>query len=253
MAKQIYDPIYRVTYHPKHVTVIPRPYTGGRRLLNLSMSTPAGGLIRQHNGKVSPNAKRKIRSAIDWLLISAGDKYLYSKKDHSFFKWKISFCTLTLPTQADYTDKQIKELLNAWLQFAKYAFGLRSYIWKAEPQARGAIHIHITSDCFMWHTKVRHSWNKILRKHNLLNGHEDPNSTDIHSTYKIKNLSAYLCKYFCKESENRRSIGGRLWGCSQSLSKNRGIRFEMKSKDAQMEKEALWQEAKEYFKHDYCD
>lgn len=215
------------------------------------MST--GGIINQHKGLVSPNARRKIRTAIDWLIASADEKYLFSKKTGQYHSWKISFCTLTLPTQGELGDIEIKHILNAWLTFAKYAFGLKSYIWKAEPQARGTIHIHITSDCFMWHKTVRDSWNKLLKKYQLLNGHEDPNSTDIHSTYKIKNIAAYLCKYFTKQSEDRRAIKGRLWGCSRTLSNARGIRFEMPWSDMKYEVYHMRKEAIHVHQKDYCE
>lgn len=252
MKKKEYDPQYRLTYHPRHVTIIPRPYRSSSRTLNLRNVMSADGLIKQHKGKVSPNAKRKIRTAIDWLIASAEPKLLYSKKTGRTHTWFLSFCTLTLPTQGEMSDKQVKAILNSWLQYAKYQFGLRSYIWKAEPQARGTIHIHITSDCFMWHKKVRHSWNRLLAKNGLLNGHSDPNSTDIHSTYKVKNLAAYLCKYFTKEGDERRAIEGRLWGCSQSLSNARGIRFNVRSADMRAEASILAEDARHVYAKDFC-
>lgn len=247
------SPKWRITYHPRHVTIIPKPSRYKTRSLNLRGSNPSIGLNAQHKGIVSSNAARKIRTAIDWLLASADTKYLYSKKTGKYHPWQINFCTLTLPTQGNKSDKQIKQILNAWLQVAKYEFDLKSYIWKAEPQKRGTIHIHLTSDCFMWHKKVRFTWNRLLKKHGLLNGHEDPNSTDIHSTYKIKNMSAYLCKYFTKGKEGERTIEGRLWGCSRSLSKARGIRFEMDWAEKKNEEYFLLQDSVKRYAKDFCD
>lgn len=243
---------WRVSYHPRHANVMVSPSRYSHRVLNLGSNQRKGGLETKHNGQVSANSRRKIRTAIDWLIEAADEKLLYSKKHKSFYKWKINFATLTLPTQGELDDKQVKRIVNAWLQYAKYAFGLRSYIWKAEPQKRGVIHIHITSDCFMWHKTVRQSWNKLLRKYQLLNGHEDPNSTDIHSTYKVKNMAAYLCKYFTKADSDGRVIGGRLWSCSRTLSNARGIRFEMNTEEMRGESAYLADEAEFVNQRDYC-
>lgn len=61
---------------------------------------------------------------------------------------------------------------------------------------------------------------------------KDPNTTDIHSVKDVKNLSGYLAKYMSKSAVNSdgkedydlkaRRIKGRLWGCSQSLSRCKG-------------------------------
>lgn len=59
-----------------------------------------------------------------------------------------------------------------------------------------------------------------------------PNSTDIHDTRKIKDLKAYIGKYMSKnpqiniddiqEDDDRLIVKGRLWSCSQDLSKIEG-------------------------------
>jgi hypothetical protein len=222
------------------------------RILNFGKSRENANLEVKHKGVVSSNAKRKIRSCVDWLLASADEKFLYSKKYNKFFSWKISFLTLTIPTQKNLSDKEIKRILNAWLQVAKYTFGLKSYIWKAEKQKRGAVHIHLTSDCFLWHTKVRYTWNRLLAKSGLLNGHENPNSIDIHSVYKVRNMAAYLCKYFCKDGAEGGVVDGRLWGCSRTLSNAYSVRCEMGYRDMVGERLGLEQDAIFVKKHDYC-
>ena len=171
-----------------------------------------------HSGEMSPQAKQKLRTAVDWLYCSAKEKWSYSKTTNKYHKWKLNFITLTLPTQSGMNDKQVKSILNSWLMYAKTAYGLRSYVWRAEAQKNGNIHFHITSDCYIWKTSLQHSWNRLLKKNNLLNGHENPPSTKIHSVYKIKNMAAYLVKYFSKPQHESRIIQGRLWGCSQTLS-----------------------------------
>lgn len=50
----------------------------------------------------------------------------------------------------------------------------------------------------------------------------NPNSSDIHALKKIKNVSAYLCKYLTKTEQDKnkpqvRAIEGRIWGASDEL------------------------------------
>lgn len=110
----------------------------------------------------------------------------------------------------------------------------------------------------MWKNSVRYEWNRLLSKYGLLNGHSDAPSTKIHSTYRVQNMAAYLTKYFVKPNVQKekapflpitifqtnkgkyftraefcdgrrvfwiRPITGRLWGCSQSLSKARAFSY----------------------------
>lgn len=59
---------------------------------------------------------------------------------------------------------------------------------------------------------------KILAAYNygVKTAWQDPNSTDIHGLYKIKNVPAYISKYMSK-SETNKELKGRLWGCSDNL------------------------------------
>ncbi len=228
------------------------------RVANLNRISSSAGLQAMHGGRISSSSARKIRNAIEWLLASASEKYVFSATTKKFHKWKLSFLTLTLPTQGTMCDKDVKAILNSFLTLCKYNYGLRSYIWKAEPQRRGAIHFHITSDCYMWKNSVRFEWNRLLAKSGLLNGHTDAPSTKIHSTYRVKNMAAYLTKYFIKKPSPFvqppykklpgdincirngqpvywldppkelfyiRPISGRLWGCSHTLSKARSLSY----------------------------
>jgi len=256
--KKAYEQKFRFSFSPRSAVVMKAPHGNYARFANLQEITPATGLKEMHGGRISINAARKIRNAIEWLLASAAEKYVYSKKTKRFHKWKLSFLTLTLPTQGNKTDEEIKSILNSFLTLAKYNYGLRSYIWKAEPQRRGVIHFHITSDCYMWKNSVRFEWNRLLSKSGLLNQHQDAPSTKIHSTYRVKNMAAYLTKYFIKPPTPFtkppylprfgglaisfrgnpdigyeipttlfyiRPISGRLWGCSHSLSQARSLSY----------------------------
>ena len=177
-------------------------------------------------GEMSKNAVRKLKSALLWLVASAEWKRFYHKSHQKYYWFQLTFVTLTIPDQGEKTDQQIKAMMNSFLMSAKHVFGLRAYCWRAEPQKRGAIHIHLTADCFMHWKELRHLWNRHLKKHSLLGGHTNPNSTDIHSLKSIRNIVAYLVDYYTKKSEGRREIKGRLWGCSHNLTQARKTSLE---------------------------
>jgi NDP-sugar pyrophosphorylase family protein len=50
------------------------------------------------------------------------------------------------------------------------------------------------------------------------NGHDNPNSTDIHSLKSVQNPSAYITKYMTKADQERK-MEGRVWGSSKNLTK----------------------------------
>lgn len=178
------------------------------------------------NGEISKKAESKIKNAVNWLVQSAKLKRVYDKATGKNFYFKINFVTLTIPLQENCPDdKFIKEkIFHPWVVYARKYFGLRNYIWRAETQANGMLHFHVTSDTFMHHAKIRRAWNRLLEKEGLLEsfkakyGHDNPNSTDVHSVKKVKELGAYLAKYFTKEDKDRRKVKGRLWGCNYELS-----------------------------------
>jgi hypothetical protein len=132
-----------------------------------------------------------------------------------------------------------------------------NFVWKVETQKNGNIHAHLTTDVFTDHKVVRSIWNKILNEYGVIDKynekHKDlseeqyvsmyanaeqtniiqlrkaykngvdsnwknPNSTDVHAVHKVKDLGAYLAKYFAKSDDDRRRIKGRVWSCSYSLS-----------------------------------
>lgn len=87
----------------------------------------------------------------------------------------------------------------------------------------------------------------------------DPNTTDIHSVNKVNNLSAYLAKYMAKSGSVKdeegnyelqyRKIEGKIWGCSQSLSKCKSIILLADSTIDELLEEGL-KGIKYYFKKD---
>lgn len=223
---------YRISYRPRIAVLMCEPGKHRNRLLNLGGSKSMGGLENQHQGEISHNAKSKMTNCILWLDASAQFKWCYSKATDKWFRWRLNFIHLTLPTQKSLPDKFIKKLLNQFFLYAYRKTGLRSYVWKAEPQERGEIHFHITSDCFIWKVTLQNIWNGLLRKHGLLGTHENPPSTRVHPTHNIKEMSAYLIKYMTKNDKHRRKISGRLWGASRNLSQAKNISLSFPESEA---------------------
>lgn len=180
-----------------------------------------------HNGKLSSKAISNIRNAVNWLVAQAQPKRVYSKAKKSSFLFRVSFVTLTLPDTPSMVDSHFftKKLLNNFLVYLRKYHNLKNYVWKLELQQSGKIHAHLTIDTFIHWRKLRDIWNRILSNNGLLSqfkatfGHSDPNSTDLHSVWKVKNLAAYLAKYLSKNSQGSETIKGRIWGCSYELSR----------------------------------
>ena len=159
----------------------------------------------------------KLKNAIRWLVASSETKQVYEKKQKRKVDWKINMCTFTFAENMQ-DDNKAREIFSRWLEMAKYRFGLTSYVWKAEPQQRGAIHFHMSTNIYMQHTQVRFTWNRELIKHGLAK--QNDNSVDIHAVTNVQSHENYLAEYFLNEDkhEGRRAIRGRLWGCSHNLS-----------------------------------
>jgi len=191
-------------------------------------------------GILSDSAQKKIRLAIDWLIFMSPSKRVYLKSQNKRFTFKINFITLTLPAKQFHSDGHIKsKMLDHFLQKLRRSHKMKFYLWKAETQINGNIHFHITTNVFIEYWLIRKYWNDILETHgyikhysrnqkeyfangfkmsvnnydkrsfysqyksyvwNKLINWQDPNSTDVHSVVNVKNLSAYLVKYFTKQN-----------------------------------------------------
>lgn len=218
---------YRFTFSPNRVVqtkVWAKSYTrtlfGNERSLNNLKNN-------SHNGKLSDQAKKKINKAIDWLLAAATKKRVWHKSKKKSFTFEINFVTLTIPRgSGDAVSPSVaKKMLNNFLTLMRKYYGLNQYVWKLEFNKNGNPHIHLTTDTFLHLAIIRRAWNTQLRNSGLLHefrtthGHDNPNSTDVHSVYKIKNVAAYLSKYMSKDDEQLSADVGRIWGCSEGLSK----------------------------------
>lgn len=179
---------------------------------------------KTYSGQMTSHAQRRVMRAVDILLQKSPTRRIFNpiiQKEHDF---RIAFTTLTIPTH-----KTVKasvghsKLLQPFLRTARRKWGVEDYIWKAELQERGQLHYHVTWNRFIEFTKIRDEWNKLLRRERLSDeyaaryGHFNPNSTDVHAVWKIRNLKAYLAKYIAKSEQNKTALDGRVWDASKSL------------------------------------
>lgn len=261
-----------VSIKPNQVTYYFEPISSGKREYDFSDNIKQPKNNNPKRG-LSDKARKRIKSKIHWLLTYARPKRIFNDYTNKWFTFKINFITLTLPTLQAHRDTTIKrECFNQFLTELRKYHGLINYVWRSECQTNGNIHFHIATDSYIPWFIIRRIWNRQLRKlgyidryHNKFkdmtfqqykeymvnNGYKDlskilaaynygkktnwkdPNTTDIHSVNKIKNLAAYLSKYMAKKEATTdttqeydlkdRRIDGRNWGCSQSLSRCKSI------------------------------
>lgn len=179
--------------------------------------------LQPYTGKVTPGAQRRIKKAIDIMLQISPTRKIYNPVSKSYHDFRLSFATLTIPEKKTLDGAYCnKELLEPFLRKLRHDIGMKHYIWKLELQKRNQVHYHITTPNFINHQYIRDTWNNILRRKGHLKhffakfGHSNPNSTDIHSVYKVKNIEAYLVKYIAKE-EKKAAVNSKVWDCSKSL------------------------------------
>lgn len=210
------------------------------------------------DGLISHKAQRRLSQAVDWMVYLAKPKPLYPERPKCGLQFRLNFITLTLSDRQVHDDNTIKKLLmQPFLDTLRKTWGCGLYMWRAESQRNGNIHFHLVTDQYIPWWKIRNRWNAIqnrlgyLDKYQLANPGTEANSTDVHSVTRVKKLGAYLAKY-CSKNPNGdmytaltigsdgfdpsynpsealkiypasagkfRSIGGKLWGLSYSLSR----------------------------------
>lgn len=215
-----------VYIQPTYFIIKPDFLNSNRRYTERQKANEKSLENNKHNGNLSTKSISKLKNSVNWLLAAAKYKAVYSKKEQKTFWFKVNFITLTVPPQegAVVDEKTFQKCLNTWLVYSRKYFKLHNYVWKVEAHSDGRLHIHITTDIFYHYRDIRASWNRVLHKADLLKGHFNkfgdfnPNSIDVHSVYKVKNVAGYICGYMQKKPNLPQGFAGRIWGCSYSLS-----------------------------------
>jgi hypothetical protein len=161
-----------------------------------------------YSGELCPHARKRLTHCLNLLVAIARPKVATDLKSGKSFTFKLNFVTLTLPAaQGSVTDRELKtKCLDPFIKSMKRKHGLRSYVWRAERQFNGNLHFHLTTDTYLPHTSIRDEWNRFLSRFHFIDGfvkthgHSSPNSTDVHSISKIRNIAGYMVKYMSKDS-----------------------------------------------------
>lgn len=188
---------------------------------------------KTYSGTVTKGAKKRIAKSIDTLLQISPMQKVLNPITNRYQNFQLTFITLTISDDSMNYDAKFcyANLLKPFMEVMKKKWSVESYIWKLELQNRGQIHYHITTNKFIHHTEIRNQWNMLQSNCNLLDsykqkfGHTNPNSTDIHSVYKIRDIKKYLLKYLSKSEQNQTAVNGKIWDCSENLKKFKPFEF----------------------------
>jgi len=214
-----------------------------------------------HKDKFSIASARKMKQRIQ-ILTAVVPKPKYFKGPLQMTgRLCLAFATFTLASSQVHSDQLIKhEILNPFLKCVQRRYGIISYIWRAEKQANGNLHLHIIWDRYIaWAILVK-TWNyfqnklgyvdrySINQKEFYKNGFRlrsgwsncntaekqkiaylkgkacgwcSPPSVNVQSLKTVISIISYLTKYMMKPSDAG-SVSGRLWGCSSNLVNAKG-------------------------------
>ena len=180
--------------------------------------------IKAYSGKVTNAVKKRINKAVDLLIMKSPKKYVYNPVTRKRQPFTLNFITLTVSAIRNISSIEgYVNLLKPFLRKLRMRFkdGI-SYVWKCELQKRGQIHYHLTCNRFVHLDWIRKEWNKLQRKHRYLDHYAkiyhtfNPNSTDVHAVWKVRDVASYLCKYLSKNDPTQ-VIKSKVWDCSNDL------------------------------------
>jgi hypothetical protein len=198
--------------------------------------------------------------------------------------------------QGSVSDSDLRRYyFNHFLTLFRRKYQPKGYVWRMEAQSNGNAHFHLICDKWIDKDSLRSLWNHVLSKGHFIESYRkkyatlskeayvtaymvdnrksrekaekayqrgidsqwtQPNTTDIHSTHGIQQVTNYLGKYLSKKDGTRawvkenistmkfepvwseikriicltpyfltqyRPIIGKLWGCSENLQCQKGI------------------------------
>lgn len=197
---------------------------------------------KKYSGRVTDEASKRIRRTVDVFLQRSPERTIWNTATNQQNQFRLNFITLTIPDEKEVDGREAYKGLKVFIGHFKRPPGkkaiseqLKSYIWKAELQKRGQIHYHLTTNSFLNLWEIRRVWNGIcfrrgwMEEYRKKYGNTNPNSTDVHAVYKVKDIQAYLGKYLSKDGRVDVSecggivpiweptIKGKVWDASQDL------------------------------------
>lgn len=208
------------------------------------------------NGFMSQKSRSTVKFRLMSWIGSVQAYFSSRKQFMKKIDLHFTFVTLTLPSRQNHTDQELKRnALDPFIRQLKRVHRVKHYFWVCEVQKNDNAHFHLIIDRaidaldlrklwngymedlgyiddYRWNQELHHrdgfkprahlfkKWPLQAQIQSYIRGKKsnwsDPNSTDIHSLKKIRNLGAYCSKYLTKETDGRK-VEGRLWGCSDGL------------------------------------
>lgn len=191
--------------------------------------------------KISKASKKKIMDSVNSMYCLSAPRKIEMRTGKFIYNYKLSFITLTLPSEQAHSDKEIKSsCLNQFLVEIRKNYGVQNYVWKAELQKNENIHFHLILDKYIDFQALRRRWNRILNKLNYVDAYQDkmlklslsdyfklrnqhkdvdfntckkafaqgkkdkwlnPNTVDVRSVHNKNNLAVYISKYIAKKED----------------------------------------------------
>lgn len=190
---------------------------------------------KTYTGMITASTAKRIRQAVDMLLQVSPSKKITNPYTKAVITHRLTFITLTISDNIRmYTPQEgYNKLLKPFLRILREKQLINTYIWKAEFQERGQLHYHITTNSVIDLRLIRKYWNalqmknKMLNEYYLIHNHYDPNSTDIHTVYKLRDIQAYLVKYLSKNTQNQTETQGKIWDASDNLKGKKNMSFKL--------------------------
>ena len=198
-----------------------------------------------YSGEVTASTQKRIATAVDIFLQRSQTRTVYNPVLGKDTKFRLSFITLTIANPTPIPASEGHKALKSWLQHFKRPWHKRkmsepmeTYLWKAELQKREQLHYHIITNAWLHFAEIRRTWNDLQKARGwtqhyfLQQGHHDPNSTDVHSIFKIRDVKRYLTKYISKQEYTASAanpeagfpallepvrLDAKVWGCSEDL------------------------------------
>jgi hypothetical protein len=137
---------------------------------NNSFKLPPAKNEQAPTNEISEKSKRRLLTALDWMLLISKEKKVSSIKKKGKFKYKLAMVTLTLPSAQMHDDNFIKKnMLGLFLDWLRKEHNCQLYIWKAEKQENLNIHFHIIINKYIRHEEINKKWNSICNRHDYIN------------------------------------------------------------------------------------
>lgn len=221
-----------LTINPTYATVMYRNVSGSSKLLEykedlkvekrsrLQIENEKNLEKNQHLGDLSLKAYKRIKKSINWLEYIADERV-----NRKGVKYKVSMITLTIPSFSNsIEEKRLKKVLNQFLTYARLAYGLKSYVWKAELTKAGNLHYHLLTSEILGFADVKMKWNDLLLKEGLLDDYMLKFGSMSECDYK--KLRFDQCEKYGNVYNESQVLQAYMYGCRTGWTQPRSVQID---------------------------